>query len=265
MSRSFTLGHYIPGESVLHGLNPRFKLLNLLIILAALFWLRSFPGIIAFLLFFVMLTVLSGVPLGYLFRGLRPVIYIIVFTLLIYFFFTKGGVVLLRLGPVTVEEAGVAGGLFVTARLVGLVLATLLVTLTTTPLAMTGALEFFMNPLRRIGLPVAEIAIIMTIALRFIPTLMEESQRLMRAQMARGADFETGNLFRKAKKLTPLIVPLFVSAFRRADELAVAMEARGFSIGLKRTRMREEKVTALDWSTFIFSAAVLAAVIVFPV
>lgn len=265
MTRSITIGHYIPGNSILHRLNPRFKLLNLLLFLVSLFWLRSFPGIAVFLLFLILLTVSSGVPFGYLVRGLRPVLYIILFTLVIYFFFTKGGLVLLRIGPVTVEEAGVTEGIFVTARLVGLVMATLLVTLTTTPLSMTGAMEFFMSPFRYIRLPVSEIAMIMTIALRFIPTLMEESQRLMRAQMARGADFETGNLFCKAGKLTPLVVPLFVGAFRRADELAVAMEARGFRIGLKRTRMREETVTAADWCSLFFVAALLAGVILFGV
>lgn len=261
MSRSITLGQYIPGRSLLHRLNPRIKLLSLLIFLAALFFLQTFGGLGAYLLFFGGLTALAGVPYRYLLRGLRPVIYIVAFTLAIYFFFTPGGVVLLRIGPVTVESAGVLGGLFVVARLVGLVMATLLVTLTTTPLSLTHGLEFFLKPFKYIGLPVAEIAMIMTIALRFIPTLMEESRRIMHAQMARGADFETGSLFRKARSLVPLIVPLFISAFRRADELAVAMEARGYRIGARRTRMREDTVGARDWAAFTFSLAALAAVL----
>ncbi len=261
MSRSITLGQYIPGRSLLHRLNPRFKLLSLLLLLAALFLLQSFTVLGAYLLFFAFLTAVAGVPFRYLLRGMRPIMYIVVFTLIIFFFFTKGGVVLLRVGPVTVESVGVLEGLFVVTRLVGLVMATLLVTLTTTPLSLTHGLEFFLKPFKYIGFPVAEIALIMTIALRFIPTLMEESQRLMRAQMARGADFETGNLFRKARSLTPLIVPLFVSGFRRADELAVAMEARGYRIGATRTRMREDTVALRDWAALTFALALLAAAI----
>ena len=262
MTRSITLGHYIPGRSLMHRLSPRFKLIVLLFFLVILFWLKTFTGLGGLILFLLVLTALSGVPYLYLLRGLRPVTYIIIFTLVIYFFFTKGGVVLLRAGPVTVESAGVIEGLFITARLVGLVLMTLLVTLTTTPLALTHGLELFLKPFKYIGLPVAEVAMIMTIALRFIPTLMEESQRLMRAQMARGADFETGNILRKAKNLTPLIVPLFVGAFRHADELAVAMEARGFRVGARRTRMHEDRAAARDWAALALAALLLAAVII---
>ncbi len=261
MSRSITLGQYIPGDTLLHRLDPRFKLLVLLLFLFMLFWLKTFAGLSLVLLLFLFLTALAGVPFRYLLRGLRPIVYIVVFTLVIYFFFTKGGVVLLRIGPVTVESEGVAQGLFIVARLVGLVLATMLVTLTTTPLALTHGLEFFLKPFQCIGLPVAEVALIMTIALRFIPTLMEEIQRLMRAQMARGADFETGGIFRRAQSLTPLIVPLFVSAFRRADELAVAMEVRGYRVGVKRTRMHDPKTAARDWAALTFAALLLAAVI----
>lgn len=263
MTRSITLGHYIPGRSLLHRLNPRFKLLALLIFLIALFWLKTLTGMAAMVLLSIVLLSLARVPYCYLLRGLRPIMYIVLFTLIIYFFFTKGGVVLLRIGPVTVESLGVVEGLFVVARLFGLVLATLLVTLTTTPLSLTHGLEFFLKPFKWIGLPVAEIAVIMTIALRFIPTLMEESQRLMRAQMARGADFESGNLFRKARNLTPLIVPLFVSAFRRADELALAMEARGYRIGARRTRMHEEQIALRDWASLAFALILLGAIIYF--
>lgn len=262
MSRSITLGQYIPGESPLHHLDARFKLLSLLITLAALFWLRTPHGLAVALLFLALLMSVARVPVIYLLRGLRPIAYIVFFTIIIYFFFTKGGVVLLRLGPLTIEETGVREGLFIVARLIGLVMATMLATLTTTPLSLTHALEFFLRPFKYIGLPVAEIAIIMTIALRFIPTLMEESQRLMRAQMARGADFATGGLTAKARNLIPLIVPLFVSAFRRADELALAMEARGYRIGARRTRMHEEKAGFKDWIALLLSAAILAAVII---
>lgn len=262
MSRAaITLGQYIPGDSLLHRLDPRFKLLALLFILVALFLLNTFAGLIALLLFAAVLALLSRVPLRSLLRGLRPILYIVAFTLVIYFFFTKGGVVWLRLGPVTVESVGVIQGLFVTARLAGLVFLTLLLTLTTTPLSLTHGLEFFMRPFQYLGLPVSETALVMSIALRFIPTLMEESQRLMRAQMARGADFESGGIFRRAKSLVPLIVPLFVGAFRRADELAVAMEARAFRVGARRTSLYEARAAARDWAALAFAAAVLAAAV----
>jgi energy-coupling factor transport system permease protein len=257
MKQSITLGQYLPGESFLHRLNPRFKLLSLALVLVTLFFVKTLGGMGLFLALLILFSILVRMPYSYLLRGLKPIFYIVIFTLIIYLFFTKGGAVLLRLGPITVEEAGVIQGAFVVGRLIALVLASILVTLTTTPLALTHGLEFFLTPLKLIRVPVAEITMIMTIALRFIPTLMEES-----SQMARGADFETGNLFRKARNLTPLIVPLFVSAFRRADELAVAMEARGYRIGARRTRMREETVSWRDWVALAASGALLAAVII---
>ncbi|MBS3942960.1 MAG: energy-coupling factor transporter transmembrane protein EcfT [Dethiobacter sp.] len=262
MNRSITLGHFIPGRSLLHRLDPRFKLLALLNILITFFLLETHLGMAVLLLLLLLLVYIVRVPFGYLLRGLRPIFYIALFTLVIHIFYEKGGVVLLRLGPVTVESAGISEGLFVVARLFGLVLATLLVTLTSTPLSLAQGLEYFIKPFQLIRLPVAEVTMIMTIALRFIPTVMEESQRLMRAQIARGADFESGSLFRKAHNLTPLIVPLFVSAFRRADELALAMEARGFCIGARRTRLHERKATLCDWAALFFSAALLAGIMV---
>jgi energy-coupling factor transport system permease protein len=262
MSRSITLGQYLPGESFLHRLNPRFKLLSLAVVLVTLFFVKTLSGMGLLLALLALFSALVRMPYRYLLRGLKPVLYIVIFTLIIYLFFTKGGAVLLRLGPVTIEEAGLTQGAFIVGRLIALVLASILVTLTTTPLALTHGLEFFLTPLKIIRVPVTEIAMIMTIALRFIPTLMEESRRLMLAQMARGADFETGNLFRKARNLTPLIVPLFVSAFRRADELAVAMEARGYRIGARRTRMHEETVSWRDWTALATTAIILATVII---
>ena len=261
MSRSITLGRYLPGSSFLHRLNPRFKLLILLLFLAVLFLLKTFAGLGLLLLFLLLMMLAVRIPLRYLAGGLRPLTYIILFTIIIYFFFTKGGVVLLRLGPLTVEQAGVTAGLFMIMRLVGLVLMTMLLTLTTTPLALAHGIEYFMMPLGRIGFPAEEVAMVMTMALRFIPTIAEESQRLLRAQMARGADFE-GGFFSRARKFAPLMVPLFIGAFRRADELALAMEARGYRLGAVRTRMHEEKITTTDWAALLFALAALAAVLV---
>jgi len=247
MSRSITLGQYLPGNSFIHRINPRMKILSLILVLVLLFSLQTYGGLISLLILVLALIASAKVPFHYLLRGLRPILYIAIFALVIYFFFTRGGVVLLRIGFITIESEGVREGLFVITRLVTLVLFSLLLTLTTTPLSLTYGMGYFLKPLRYIGLPTEEVAMIMAIALRFIPTLMEESQRLMRAQIARGADFETGSIFRKAKSLVPLIVPLFISAFRRADELALAMEARGYRLGARRTRMYEDTIAPGDW------------------
>ncbi len=247
MSRSITLGQYFPGQSLVHHLNPRMKLLSLLLVLALLFSLQSYAGLVVLFFIALILITTTRVPFRYFLRGLRPILYIALFALIIYFFFTSGGVVLLRVGFITVESEGVREGTFIILRLVTLVFYSLLLTLTTTPLSLTYGLSYFLKPLRYIGMPTEEVAMIMAIALRFIPTLMEESQRLMRAQVSRGADFESGSIFRRAKSLVPLIVPLFVGAFRRADELALAMEARGYRIGARRTRMYEDSIAPRDW------------------
>ena len=260
MSRSIILGHYLPGNSVIHQMNPRIKVLVLIIILTMLFAFKSIPGLLAMLLAVLLLFAAARVPFLYLLKGLRPILYIALFALIIFLFFTKGGVVLVRLGSVTVESDGLEEGLFVIIRLITLVLFSLLLTLTTTPLSLTHGLGYFLKPLGRIGLPAEEVVMIMAIALRFIPTLIEESQRLMRAQVSRGADFESGSVFRKAKNLAPLIVPLFVSAFRRADELALAMEARGYRLGAKRTRLYEDLIKMQDWFVLLTALLLLAAV-----
>ena len=257
MSRSITLGQYLPGESLIHHLNPRLKILDLVVILILLFTLQSFIGLAVLLGMVLGLFVLARVPFRYVLRGLRPIFFIVLFALIIYFFFTGGGVVLFRLGFITIESEGVRQGLFVVGRLVILIMFSLLLTLTTTPLSLTSGMGFYLKPFRYAGLPTEEVAMIMAVALRFIPTLMEESQRLMRAQLARGADFESGSFFHRAKNLVPLIVPLFVSAFRRADELALAMEARGYRIGAKRSSLYEDVIKPRDWAALFFILALL--------
>lgn len=263
MSRSITLGHYLPGDSFIHNLNPRIKVPVLIILLAILFLFESFSGLLGILAFALLMIILARVPLSYFVRGLRPILYIALFALIIFLFFTKGGVVLFRLGPVTIESDGLWEGLFVITRLVTLVLFSLLLTLTTTPLSLTHGLGYFLKPFSRLGLPTEEVVMIMAIALRFIPTLIEESQRLMRAQVSRGADFETGSVFRKAKNMVPLIVPLFVSAFRRADELALAMEARGYRLGARRTRLKDDHINTRDWLVLFIVLLSLVVVLYF--
>lgn len=237
--KSITIGQYIPGTSLLHRMDPRAKLVALIIFIIAVFAAGSFWSYLLLGAVLLLLLLTSRLPLPYFFRGLKPIYYIMVFTLLIHFFFTKGGRVLFSAGPLTIESYGVYLGVFMVTRVIFLVVSTSLLTLTTSPIALTDGLEYLMKPLKPIGVPVHEIAMMMTIALRFIPTLMEETEKIMKAQLARGADFETGNIFQRAKNLVPLLVPLFVSAFRRADELAVAMESRCYRGGDTRTRMKE--------------------------
>ncbi|MBS4021456.1 MAG: energy-coupling factor transporter transmembrane protein EcfT [Dethiobacter sp.] len=247
MFKSITIGQYIPGDSILHKLDPRAKFIALILFIIIIFTVKSFLGYLIISALLLGLLASSGLPLPYFFRGLKPVYYILLFTLIVHFFMTRGGDVLFRLGPLRVEETGFYLGLFMVIRIIILVVSTSLLTLTTSPIALTDGLEYLMKPLRRIGVPSHEIAMMMTIALRFIPTLMEETEKIMKAQMARGADFESGNVFRRAKSLVPLLVPLFISAFRRADELAIAMEARCYRGGESRTRMRELSAAPRDY------------------
>ncbi len=260
--RSLTLGHYLPGDSLLHRMDPRVKLVSLLILITALFVIETFLGFVLFGSFVFLVFLSTRLPWQYFFRGLRPVFFIVLITLVLHFLFTKGGQVYIRWGPLTVEEAGIHLGSFMTLRLVLLVTTTVMITLTTSPIAFADGIEYLLRPFRRIGVPGHEIAMMMTIALRFIPTLMEEGEKIRKAQMARGADFETGNIFRRARNLVPLLVPLFVSAFRRADELAVAMEARCYRGGQGRTRLRELQTRPLDYCGLTTVTAILVFIIV---
>ncbi len=252
-----TIGQYIPGSSVIHRLDPRLKILALLIYVATVFSVQTFYGFAVLVGFSLVLLFLSRLPGVYFIRGLKPVAILLSFTILLHFFLTKGGEVLLQLGPLTVETVGVSTGLFMSSRLILMVLTTYLLTLTTTPLALTDGIEYLLRPLERLGVPAHEIAMMMTIALRFIPTLMEETEKIMKAQMSRGADFTSGGFIRRARSLVPLLAPLFISAFRRADELAMAMEARCYRGGKNRTRMKEMTITVLDYYALVISLSFL--------
>ncbi len=255
-------GQYIPGKSFLHCLTPQIKLLSLLALLVALFVIKSFLGLGLFMILIVGLYGYSGMSLRRLITGLRPVLYIIIFTLAVYTLSARGGVVLLRVGRFTVESQGISEGLFMVFRLILLIWISLLLTLTTAPLSLTSGIEVLLKPLRWLRFPVAEIALIMTIAIRFIPTLMEENRRIMIAQIARGASFDTGGVRQKIRNLTPLVVPLFVGAFRRADELSLAMEARGYRVGASRTSLKKTVAGPADWLTLLCSLVILAATII---
>jgi len=235
---SITLGQYFPGKSFIHKLDPRTKIVVTMAFYAIL------------LLFAAAAVVASQVPIRLIVRSLRPLWIIIAITVTIHIFMTPGRVVA-SLGPLTVTAEGVKQGSLMAARLIFLIIMSSLLTFTTSPIALTDGIERLLNPFRRLGLPAHELAMMMTIALRFIPTLIEETDRIMKAQMARGAEFGSGNLFKKAKSMIPLLVPLFISAFRRADELATAMEARCYRGGENRTRMKELKIQGLDMVAFL--------------
>ncbi|MDK2926778.1 MAG: energy-coupling factor transport system permease protein [Bacillota bacterium] len=246
MLKDITLGQYIPGNSLLHRLDPRTKILGSILYIIALFVLNDLPGYVIITAFSFALIFLSGLSWRYVLRGVRPIFYIVLFTLVLNFFLTPGRVVW-QLGPLKATAEGIRLGIFMGWRLLLLVLTTSLLTLTSSPIALTDGIEYLLNPFRGIGVPAHELAMMMTIALRFIPTLLEETDKIMKAQMARGADFETGNIVQRARGMIPLLVPLFVGAFRRADDLATAMEARCYQGGVGRTRLRELKFATRDF------------------
>jgi energy-coupling factor transport system permease protein len=249
---NITLGQYFPGNSPVHRLDPRTKILLAAAYITIIFLIKSLLGYAAAFIFIVLGALLSGIQVKYLLKGLKPIMYIIVFTLVINVLFTSGKTNYFQWRFISISEEGVALGVFMALRLVFLILGTQVMLLTTSPLALTDGIEQLLNPLKKIKLPVHELAMMMTIALRFIPTLLEETDKIMKAQASRGADFESGSIVRRARNMVPLLVPLFVSAFRRADELAMAMEARCYRGGHGRTRMKVLKFELIDlWAGLI--------------
>ncbi len=236
--RNIAIGQYIPGESMLHRLDPRTKIAVTLLLVVGLFFIDSYLGYGLAALYIALAVLNSGIPARFLFRGLKPVIIIILLTFALNSFLTEGEIIW-QWGFLSLTKEGLYKGGLLAVRLILLIVGTSILTLTTSPLALTDGLESLLRPGRRVGIPAHELAMMMTIALRFIPTLLEETEKIMKAQMARGADFESGNLLQRAKSLLPLLVPLFVSAFRRADELAIAMEARCYRGGEGRTKLKQ--------------------------
>jgi len=236
MIRDITLGQYYPGDSAIHRLDPRTKIVGTLLYLISLFVVDSFIGFGAALLFLGLCIKISGVPLKFMLKGLKPIFMIMLFTFVLNMFMTPGEA-LVTLGPLKITAEGLYNAFFMVARLALLIIGSSLMTLTTKPISLTDGIERLLSPLQKIGVPAHELAMMMSIALRFIPTLLDETDKIMKAQMARGADFESGNLFQRAKSLIPLLVPLFISAFRIAVELAMAMEARCYRGGENRTRL----------------------------
>lgn len=261
MLKDITIGQYFPGTTPIHKMDPRTKILSVILYIIALF---SCKGIVAYALTLVYLIAavkISKIKLKTILKGVKPVIIIIVFTAILNMFYTQGHV-LVKLWKFQITEEGIKNAVLMVARIIMLITGTFLLTYTTSPITLTDGLERLMGPLKKIHMPVHELAMMMSIALRFIPTLIEETDKIMSAQKARGADFETGNLLQKAKALVPILVPLFVSAFRRADELATAMECRCYHGGEGRTRLKQLRYMRLDAAAYALGTALLAAVIV---
>ena len=259
MLKDITLGQYFPGDTIVHRLDPRTKIILVLLYIIALFTADSWVSYGLVLVVSVICQSLSRIRAKNLFKGLKPMLVIITLTAVLNIFYTTGTPVLP--GWIITWE-GIARALKMVLRIVLLITGTFLLTYTTSPIALTDGLEILLNPLKKLKVPIHEMTMMMSMALRFIPTLIEETDKIMSAQRARGADFETGSLVRRAKALIPVLVPLFVSSFRRADELAVAMECRCYHGGEGRTRMKQLKMTSADITALILGAVFLAAVIV---
>ena len=262
MLTDITIGQYVHGDSIVHILDPRIKIINTIILITSLFLIANFWGFAIFLGFNLFVIYISNLPLTKVLKGLKPILFLVLLTVILHIFMTRGGEVLFQWKFLRIESEGLYTGTFMASRILLLIMFTSLLTLTTSPLQLTDGIEYILKPLKRIGVPASEISMMMTIALRFIPTLMEEAEKIMKAQKARGADFESGNLIQRAKNLIPLLVPLFISAFRRADELALAMESRCYQGGKKRTRLHIMQIKRRDVIALIISIA-LAVVVSF--
>lgn len=238
MIRDITIGQYYPANSKLHRLDPRVKIMCTLIYLVSLFLLNNIVGYLVATIFLAGIIYVSKVPFKFIVKGLKPIIMLLMITVVFNLFLTKTGTILWSFWILTITDEGIRTAFFMAIRLIYLILGSSLMTFTTTPNALTDGIEKLLWPFRKIKLPVHEIAMMMSIALRFIPILLEETDKIMKAQIARGADFESGNLIKKVKSLVPLLVPLFISAFRRANDLAMAMEARCYRGGDHRTKMK---------------------------
>ena len=265
MLKDITLGQYFPGKSFIHLLDPRTKLILLVVYIVALFLAKSWITYGLMLAFLVACIVISRIPVKSILRGMKPLVVILVFTAVLNLFMTKGDTVWLSFWVITITKEGVVRAVLMLARILMLVTATFLLTYTTSPIALTDGLEALLSPLKKLRLPVHELSMMMCIALRFIPTLIEETDKIMSAQKARGADFETGSILQRAKALIPILIPLFIGSFRRADELATAMACRCYHGGEGRTKMKLLRYNLRDFEAFgagvllVVGVAVLAS------
>lgn len=262
MLKNITMGQYYPVDSLVHRLDPRVKIVLTIAFIVAVFMVHSLVGYAVVLGFVYLVAQLSNVPFKMLTKGLKPLRFILILTFLLNLFFTGDGNTLLQLWFIRITDAGLSQAVHYSLRLMFLVVGTSLLTLTTSPIMLSDGIELLLSPLKRFHFPAHELGMMMSIALRFIPTLLEETDKIQKAQMARGADFESGNLLQRAKAMVPLLVPLFVSAFRRAGDLAMAMEARCYHGGENRTRLRVLKITKNDYLACAAMAGLILLIVV---
>ncbi|CEJ72187.1 energy-coupling factor transporter transmembrane component T family protein [Paraclostridium sordellii] len=261
MLKDITIGQYYPTSSIIHKLDARVKLVATFIFMVSLFIINKFWPYLIVVGCLLSVIKLSKIPRKFIVKGLKPLKWIIIFTFIINIFFIPGDPIW-SFGFIKITEQGISQAIFMGLRLIFLVVGTSLLTLTTSPIELTDGIERLLKPLRKIGFPVHELAMMMTIALRFIPTLLDETDKIMKAQMSRGADFESKNIINRAKNLVPLLIPLFISAFRRADELAMAMEARCYRGGYNRTKMKEVIMTKADYIAYAIQFIYLGVILV---
>ena len=265
MLNDITLGQYFPGDSVIHKLDPRMKIILAVIYITAIFLASHIYTLLVLFIINIIVIFLSDIPLIVILKSFKPLLFIIIFTAGINIFTTAGETLLFSFGFINISVEGLLYALFIIIRIMSLVSATfVLITYTTSPTMLTEAIEQLLSPLKKIKIPVHEFAMMMTIALRFIPALIDETEKIINAQKARGADFYSGNILKRAKALVPILIPLIISAFRRADELATAMECRCYRVGEGRTKMKKLKYAAKDYIAFCLSAIIMAVVIIAP-
>lgn len=260
MLSDITIGQYFPGNSILHRLDPRTKVVLLFFYLVLIFLCKSGISYGVMTALTAALMLLSKVPMRMMLRSLKPLWWIILFTFVVHIFSTPGEE-LCKVAFLSVTAEGIVEGFYICLRLVLLICLSSLLTFTTSPLKLTDAMEALLSPGKRVGVPAHELAMMMTIALRFVPTLIQETDRIMKAQQSRGADFMTGSIMKRMQSFVPVLVPLFLSAFRRADDLAMAMEARCYRGGEGRTQMKALKITSIDYVAWGFSILLIAAVL----
>ena len=261
MIRDITIGQYYPSNSVIHRLDPRVKIICTLLYLISLFMFKSVPGYALCTLFLIVVIRVSKVPFKFITKGLKPIIMLLMITLIFNLFLTNSGTILISIGFLKITDEGLRTAVYMAMRLIYLIVGSSLMTLTTTPNELTDGIEKILKPLNALKVPVHEIAMMMSIALRFIPILLEETDKIMKAQIARGADLESGNIIQKAKAMVPILVPLFVSALRRANDLAMAMEARCYRGGEGRTKMKPLIYKKQDYFAYVIVVIYVVTVV----
>ncbi|HJC73888.1 MAG TPA: energy-coupling factor transporter transmembrane protein EcfT [Candidatus Mediterraneibacter faecavium] len=262
MIRDITIGQYYPAQSRIHRLDPRVKIVCTLLFLVSLFIQNSLLGYVIATIYLGAVIRLSKVPLKYIVKGLKPIVILLLFTVVMNLFLTRDGETLVHFRIFTITEGGLRTSVFMAVRLMYLVAGSSIMTFTTSPNGLTDGMEKLLHPLNKLNVPVHEVAMMMSIALRFIPILLEETDKIMKAQQARGADFESGNIIQRAKAMVPILVPLFVSAFRRANDLAMAMESRCYHGGEGRTKMKPLRYKGRDRIAYILTLIYLVVIFV---